>query len=38
VLWTLGKKLLEAEDAELNDLQSEWNKTFETLKTTTGHS
>ena len=38
VLWTLGKKLLEAEDTELTDLQTEWNETFETLKTTTGHS
>ena len=38
VLWSLGKKLLEAEDAELTDLQTEWNETFETLKTTTGHS
>ena len=38
VLWSLGKKLLEAEDAKLTDLQTEWNETFETLKTTTGHS
>ena len=38
VLWALGKQLLEAESDDLDDLQSEWNETFETLKTTTGHS
>ena len=38
VLWALGKQLLEAEGDDLDGLQSEWNETFETLKTTTGHS
>tara|TARA_B100000900_G_scaffold250773_1_gene213659 strand:- start:14511 stop:16205 length:1695 start_codon:yes stop_codon:yes gene_type:complete len=38
VLWGLGKRLLEAEDADLASLKSEWKETFETLKTTTGHS
>ena len=38
VLWGLGKQLLDAEEVDLPSLQSEWKATFETLKTTTGHS
>ena len=37
-LWGLGKQLLEAETTELDDLQEQWNATFEVLKTTTGNS
>ena len=38
VLWTLGKRLLDAPEEAIPDLQDEWNEAFATLKTTTGNS
>lgn len=37
-LWTIGKRLLEAAHEEVPDLQDDWKKAFEALKTTTGEA
>ena len=37
-LWTIGKRLLDAPREEVPDLQDDWKKAFETLKTTTGEA
>jgi len=37
-LWTIGKQLVDADEAEIPELQEAWKTTFETLKTTTGSS
>ena len=30
--WSIGKQLIDAEEAEITDLQEAWKTTFETLK------